>query len=379
MSEPKIAFPVGYHKFHKTKIINLQLNRLYAYGYTRLEDIQKAAAQIKKLDDYKIAFKNLAEEAVAEHRLINAAFYYRAAEFFVPPSDPDKEVLYHKFSELFYTAFKDDAIERFTVPYETGFLPVFRLAAPSAADSKGAILMHGGFDSFIEEFYSVARYFNARGYEVIAFEGSGQGAALKRYGLPWSIEWERPTRAILGYFKLDAVTLLGISMGGYLCLRAAAFEPRIQRVIAWSVVYDWMQAVNTYVKRVTEWFFKHSGALERAINLKMKIDPYHRYVAQQWMYITKEATPVKAARHIMAMNAANLHSELVTQDVLILTGEEDSFAPLKLHYKQLEELKNAKSVTGRIFTKDEQAQHHCQIGNIGLALDVMANWLAEKS
>ncbi|MBN1762896.1 MAG: hypothetical protein JW878_07480 [Methanomicrobia archaeon] len=125
-------------------------------------------------------------------------------------------------------------------------------------------------------------------------------------------------------------------MGGYLCLRAAAFEPRIQRVIAWSVVYDWMQAVKKYVKRVTEWFFKHSGALEKVINLKMKVDPYHRYVAQQWMYITKEATPVKAARHILAMNAANLHSELVTPDVLILTGEEDAFAPLKLHYKQLE-------------------------------------------
>jgi hypothetical protein len=61
------------------------------------------------------------------------------------------------------------------------------------------------------------------------------------------------------------------------------------------------------------------------------------------------------------MNAANLHSERVTQEVLILTGEEGSFAPLKLHYKQVEALSNAKSVTGRIFTKKEQAQHHCQI------------------
>jgi hypothetical protein len=94
-------------------------------------------------------------------------------------------------------------------------------------------------------------------------------------------------------------------------------------VIAWSVVYDWMQAVNKVVKRVTEWFFKHSALLEKAINLKMKVDPYHQYVAHQWMYITQEATPVKAVRHILAMNAAHLHSDLVTQDVLILTGEDD--------------------------------------------------------
>jgi len=62
------------------------------------------------------------------------------------------------------------------------------------------------------------------------------------------------------------------------------------------------------------------------------------------------------------MNAANLHSELVTQDVLILTGEEGSFAPLKLHYKQVA-LSNAKLVTGRIFTRAEQAQKHCLIRN----------------
>ncbi|MBN1762894.1 MAG: hypothetical protein JW878_07470 [Methanomicrobia archaeon] len=103
MSESKITFtfPVGYHAFHRKKLIDLQLNRWYAYGYTRLNDIQKAAAEIKKLENHKRAFTNLAEAAEAEQRLMNAAFYYRAAEFFVPPSDPDKEVLYEKFVDLF--------------------------------------------------------------------------------------------------------------------------------------------------------------------------------------------------------------------------------------------------------------------------------------
>jgi|SaaInlV_200m_DNA_3_1039701.scaffolds.fasta_scaffold02100_11 pimeloyl-ACP methyl ester carboxylesterase len=40
--------------------------------------------------------------------------------------------------------------------------------------------------------------------------------------------WEKPTAAILDYFDLDDVTLFGLSMGGWLCLRAAAFEPRIK-------------------------------------------------------------------------------------------------------------------------------------------------------
>jgi hypothetical protein len=50
-----------------------------------------------------------------------------------------------------------------------------------------------------------------------------------------------------------------------------------------------------------------------------------------------------------------------------------------MHAKQVKALTNAKSVTARIFSKEEQAQNHCQIGNIGLALDVMVNWTKSKS
>jgi len=39
--------------------------------------------------------------------------------------------------------------------------------------------MLGGFDSFSEAFYSIARCFADLGYEVIAFEGPGQGDTLK--------------------------------------------------------------------------------------------------------------------------------------------------------------------------------------------------------
>lgn len=82
---------------------------------------------------------------------------------------------------------------------------------------------------------------------------------------------------------------------------------------------------------------------------------------------------------LLQFNEYNLHSELVKQDVLILTGAEDHFIPLKMHQKQVNALRNAKSVTGRIFTKKDQAQNHCQIGNIGLALDVMQKWMKEMT
>lgn len=73
----------------------------------------------------------------------------------------------------------------------------------------------------------------------------------------------------------------------------------------------------------------------------------------------------------------------MTQEVLLLTGAEDRFGQLnmqlKLHRMQTEALTGARSATDRIFTREEHAQNHCQVGNIGLALDVMADWLQDVS
>jgi len=64
------------------------------------------------------------------------------------------------------------------------------------------------------------------------FEGPGQGAALEDHGLPMIPEWERPVAAVLDHYRLDDVTIVGESLGGGLVIRAAAFEPRISRVVS---------------------------------------------------------------------------------------------------------------------------------------------------
>ncbi|RJS49343.1 MAG: hypothetical protein CIT03_03650 [Methanobacterium sp.] len=368
-------FPVGYHDFHPVKIIDFQLNRWYSWGYTNYEDTLGVSSRIKSLEDWKPEMIHLAERALSENRYMNGAFYYRASEFFTLPDDPDKEYLYDKFIELFNKVFLDDeAIQRFTVPYENTFLPVIRILSQET-ENKGTLIIHGGFDSFIEEFYSMGTYFSHSGYDVILFEGPGQGAALKKYGLALNHEWEKPAKAILDYFQLNEVTWLGISMGGWLCFRAAAFEPRIKKVIASSVAFDYMQIPNHLIQAVARFLLKFPKILNYFSNLQMKGDYQERWGVNNLMYITKKNTPYDASQVILKFNEKNLNSESVKQDVLILSGDEDHFIPLKMHYKQVKALKNANSVTERIFTRKEQAQNHCQVGNMGLALEIIHKWI----
>ena len=379
MSTTKFTFPVGYHEFHKDQGINFQLNRYYSFGYARFEDMKEAGQKINSFEDWKIEMLKLAETAVSEGRLMNAAFYYRAAEFFVLRDDPEKELLYDKFIDQFYKAFQDDEIKKYEVPYNDTFLPAIRIR-PVDTEKRGTVVVHGGNDSFMEEIYSVMRYFLDHSYELIVFEGPGQGSALKKYGLPLNIEWEKPTKAILDYFKLDDVTLLGVSMGGWLCIRAAAFEPRIKRVIAWSVSFDVNQYTNIVGQQIAKLFMrKFRNFANNAMVKKMKKNLQYSWFVNNLMYITNKEVPIEAFDVLMQFNEENLHSDLVGQDVLILTGREDHLIPFKMHDMQVKALISARSVTGRVFTREENAQNHCQIGNIGLALDVMVKWIIEKS
>jgi len=375
----EFEFPIGYHEFHKKQLFNFQLNRWYSLGYARFEDMERAGKGIKNFKDFKLEMFKLAEEAVSENRLMNAAFYYRAAEFYVKSKDPEKELLYDRFIELFYTAFENENIERYQVPYEGTFLPALRIRPVS--EMKGTIILHGGFDSFIEEWYSMMKYFSDHGYEVIGFEGPGQGAALRKYGLPLIYEWEKPTKAILDYFNPVNSTLLGLSMGGWFCLRAAAFEPRLKRVIASGHAIDYMKSMNFIFRKIHLWSIEHCrDFMDRMAVLKFENrEGMAPWVVDHLKYITKKEKPLDALEIYVLMNEQNIHSELVKQDVLVLSGSEDHFIPFKMHAMQIKALTNARSVTGRVFTREEHAQNHCQTGNIGLALDVMVRWIESLS
>jgi len=73
-----------------------------------------------------------------------------------------------------------------------------------------------------------------------------------------------------------------------------------------------------------------------------------------------------------------LDSGRVKQDVLLMCGEHDAFQPSALARAQAQALVTARSVTTRMFTRAEQADQHCQMGNLELACEVLTAWLQTK-
>jgi pimeloyl-ACP methyl ester carboxylesterase len=375
---PVFSFPVGYEPFHPKQLFNFQMNRPYSLGYARREDLAEAGSRIDSFPQWKTEMLRQAERAVLEGRIMNAAFHVRAAEFYTFPDDPDKSLLYDRFLELFSEAFSEHPIRRMGIPYGNASLPALEVAPEGTA--RGTILLHGGYDSFIEEFYSMMRYFSGRGFRVIGFDGPGQGGARRREGLHLDSGWEKPVAAVLDHLGLEDVTLIGLSMGGYFALRAASFERRVRRVIASGHAYDYMRVAPAAAARLLVFFHDHFREFTNQMSWrKIRQGGMEAWNISHLMYVVGVEEPMAGLEFAMKLSEANLRSDRVNQDVLILASRNDHFIPFRLHREQLKRLPLARSVTDRVFTKADHAQNHCQIGNLGLSVQVMSNWILGKS
>jgi hypothetical protein len=110
----------------------------------------------------------------------------------------------------------------------------------------------------------------------------------------------------------------------------------------------------------------------------MALDNYSKWGIQQGMHVMGCKTPADYFFALQHYEVRSVSSRL-TQDVLVMAGAEDHFVPLDQFHEQLRLLKNARSVTGRLFTRAESAQSHCQVGNLGLATAEILSWLFLRS
>lgn len=369
---------MGFERFHRRRFLNYQFNRAHALGYTDREELLAAAGGVRTPEDCVAVFDALSRRAERDGRLEAATSYLRVAEFFTPHRSPEKARRYRRYRELFDAAFARGGLARHDVPYDGSALPAYRLGA-IGGPAVGTVLLHGGFDSLIEEFFAIWQRIAAAGFDVVAFEGPGQGGARTLGGLTFDHDWEKPVGAVLDHFGLRSAGLVGISMGGYWALRAAGREPRIDRVVSWPPVYDWLYRVPKPLHGVTRAMLRRRRFMRWSVRLRTRLVPTLRQVVDQALYLVDGVDPMDAVDWFLAMNAEHLSSHRVTQDVLLLCGDHDAFQPPVLTRAQTGALTAARSVTVRTFSAAEHADQHCQMGNLDLACTVITDWLRDPA
>lgn len=378
----------GVYELNSESNFNYQLNRVINWDGGRLDDVAPIASKIKVSADWKRELIALGDKAMSEERTENAIAYYRMSEFFMYDGDPDKKKYYLKATKLFYKYYADffegenAVIEKFDVPFENVKLPVMHTVP--TGKSKGTILIHGGNDSYFEEFLFTVLYLREKGFEVYMFEGPGQGGVMRVQGMHFTHEWEKPIKAVLDYFKLDDVTIIGISLGGYLAPRAAAFDKRIKRVVAWSVFPCFQDVIVGMQKPAVQKLFRIFMALHARplINLvfgiKAKKEPVIDWGLKHGMYAYEAKDAYGYAKKLKLYDIAPI-ADRITQDMLIVGANQDHFIDYRMVGREINMLKNVKSLTFRLFTDKEDAQNHCNVGNGKLVLDNICSWIDQIS
>ena len=302
---------------------------------------------------------------------LRAHGYQRTGGFLLPPDDPKRPASWEKEVNYFYKGLDamGVAYERITVPYEGAALRALYLPGPQGAEEKPLLVLVGGYDSSLEELYLViGKAAGDRGYSVLIYEGPGQGQPL-RDGLTFTHQWERPTGAVLDEFErlhgeAAKIVIMGMSMGGYFAPRAAAFDERIDGVIAYDACFDVAETIRPIVAALAS----NPMALKNP-------DVAWSYKNALWTMGTRDLEETVQAFAPYTLRGV---AQRIRQDVLILQGTDDHFVPFHQATDFQNALVNARSVTTRIFDRASGGAQHCQCGAATLVHAAVFDWLAEK-
>jgi pimeloyl-ACP methyl ester carboxylesterase len=272
------------------------------------------------------------------------------------------------------------------IPYERTTLPGYFYRPDVSPAVRPLIVMHNGFDGSVEEMHFLgAQAAVERGYNVLAFDGPGQFGPLHREGLTFRPDWERVVGPVLDYAlsRIEHVdpariALMGVSMGGLLAPRAAAFDKRLAACIANDGLYDYGAAQLANVPPGFRDEFKRRLRAERDDEIDgllaniMISSPTARWAFTHGMYAMGAKTPRGYMAASLDYTLGEGIAEAISCPTLVCEAEDDLFfagQPQMLY----DHLTCPKTLLR--FSSAEGAGAHCQVSASRLAFARIYDWL----
>jgi pimeloyl-ACP methyl ester carboxylesterase len=347
---------------------------------------------------HKYAENSLAggHKTSAREAYLRASNYYRVAELLLmDPEDPRIQITWGNSKKCFSKAAElfSLPVEPVEIPYEQTTLPGYLYKVDccddddddsndeSSSKPKPTLIAHGGFDSTLEELYtSAAAPALERGYNCLTFEGPGQGGVIRKQKIPFVYDWERVVKPVVDYaltrtkeIDPNRIALMGISMGGYLAARAAAFEHRISACILYNGVFDGYDAfASSFPKSLlTAIENNNSEVVNMVLDILMESDPNIRFNMKHGMWTAGANTPFELIQQSKNYTIKDIVQNIKCPTLVLEAEKDDSFPgqPKKVYNA----LTCPKSYIQ--FTQQEGAEEHCQCGAPALSNQRIFDWL----
>jgi dienelactone hydrolase len=317
----------------------------------------------------------LADEDKARGRLLSAGEKLRRASSYLITAErlqahdaPGRLAIYRRELELFLEGSRlmGDAVQRVEIPYEGGHLSALYLPAEGLKAGKRAPLLVqlNGLDSTKEMKHLVGLpgWLAKRGVSSLVLDQPGTGEALRLHGLTARFDAEHWASRVVDWLEtrddVDAkrIGCEGVSLGGYYCPRAVAFEPRFAAGVCWGANHDWRDVQKRRLEKEGDFPVPH----------------YWAHVCWVW--------GAKDVADFMRM-AEDVHLDGVVEKIrvpfLVTHGAKDTQIPLKWAERTYEQLVNSPKRELKVFTDREGGAQHASFDNSINAGHYIADWVAE--
>jgi pimeloyl-ACP methyl ester carboxylesterase len=312
--------------------------------------------------------------------------YYKNAAFFLDGTSDPSRILptFKAHRECFDEAASrfDPPVEKVQIPYEDTTLPGYLFKVDGSGRSRPLLLLNNGSDSDAADMYLMgAAAALERGYNALAYDGPGQGAALFLQDLYFRPDWEEVVTPVvdfaLGRPEVDPerIAIMGVSQAGYWVPRAVAFEHRIAAAIADPGVFDvstsWTDHLPQNIQELLE--KGENEEFDKNMEEGMRSSESLRYTLRFRMRPYGTDSPYDAFKMAEQYTLEGV-AEKIRCPMLVADPENEQFWPGQSHrvYEALTSLKELVP-----FAAAEGADSHCEPKAHSLREQRIFDWLDE--
>ncbi len=302
----------------------------------------------------------------AGDKLIRAANYLLTAERLQAHGSEGRVALYRRFLDTFKKGLRlsGSFCRRVEIPYEGTYLSALYVSAEGVSGPQPLLVQVNGLDSTKEMKFLVGlpQLLAKRGVASLVVDQPGTGEALRLQGLTARFDSEHWASRVVDWLETlpevdpRRIGMEGVSLGGYYCPRAVAFEPRFACGVVWGANHDWRDVQK---KR-----------LAREGNFPVP----HYWAHVQWVWGAKDLGEFMAI-------AENVHLDGVLDRIrvpfLVTHGEKDSQVPLHWAEATYDQLVNSPGRELKIFDARTGGVQHSSFDNSANAGAYIADWVAE--
>lgn len=302
----------------------------------------------------------------AGEKLIRAGNYMLTAERLLAHGSEGRVALYERFLNSFAKGLQlsGSTCRRVEIPYEGSHLSALYVPAEGVEGDAPLLVQVNGLDSTKEMKYLVGlpAWLAKRGVASLIVDQPGTGEALRLQGLTARFDSEHWASRVFDWLETQPgidtkrIGMEGVSLGGYYCPRAVAFEPRFACGVVWGANHDWRDVQKKRLAREGNFPVPH----------------YWSHVMWVW-----GANDIDDFMRI----AENVHLHGILDRIrvpfLVTHGEKDSQIPLQWAHATYDQLINSPKRELKIFDERTGGVQHSSFDNSANAGAYIADWVAE--